>query len=62
MPFPSDGRPLLALVSTAALTVYDAVSVALWALLLFLVARGSRSSLTRDLFGVVLAVAALTGS
>jgi hypothetical protein len=41
---------------------YDVISVATWALLLCLVARRSRGSLTRDLFGVVLAVAALTGS
>jgi hypothetical protein len=41
---------------------YDVVSVATWALLLCLVARRARGSLTRDLFGVVLAVAALSGS
>ena len=31
-------------------TVFDVVTVAIWALLLFLVARRSGSSLTRDLF------------
>jgi hypothetical protein len=59
MPILSDGRPV-ALVPTAALSVYDAVVVVIWALLLFLVARCSKSSLTRDLFGLVVAVAALT--
>jgi hypothetical protein len=59
MPILSDGRPS-ALVSTAALTIYDVVSVAIWALLLFLVARRSKSSLLRDLFGLVAAVAAVT--
>jgi hypothetical protein len=54
-------RPL-ALVSTVALTAYDVVSVATWALLLYLVAGRSKGRLTRDLFGVVLAVAAATGS
>jgi len=47
----TDGRPL-AFVTTAAITAYDVVSVAMWALLLCLVARRSRGSLTRDLFGV----------
>jgi hypothetical protein len=61
MPILTDDRPL-ALVSTAALTVYDAVTVAIWALLLLLVARRSKSSLTRDLFGLVVAVAALSSS
>jgi hypothetical protein len=61
MPILSDGRPL-ALVPPAALGVYDAVVVAIWALLLFLVARCSKSSLTRDLFGLVVAVAALTST
>ena len=37
-------------VTTAALYVYDAVTVVIWALLLFLVARRSGASLTRDLF------------
>lgn len=54
----TDGRPT-AFLSTAALTVYDVVAVALWALLLFVVARRSKSSLLRDLFGLVVAVAAL---
>ena len=58
MPILSDGRPF-APVPTAALTVYDVVSVAIWALLLFLVARRSKSSLVRDLFGLVVAVAAV---
>jgi hypothetical protein len=57
IPILSDDRPL-ALLTTA----FDVLSVALWALLLYLVARCSRASLTRDLFGVVLAMAALTGS
>ena len=59
MPILTDGQPV-APVPTAALTIYDAVVVAIWALLLFLVARCSKSSLTRDLFGLVVAVAALT--
>ena len=61
MPILSDGRPL-AHVATAALTVYDVVSVAIWALLLFLVARRSKSSILRDLFGLVVAVAAVNAS
>jgi hypothetical protein len=61
MPILSDGRPD-ALIPTAALNVYDAVVVVIWALLLFLVARCSKSGLTRDLFGLVVAVAALTAS
>ena len=61
MPILTDGRPV-AFVPTAALNVYDAVAVVIWALLLFLVARCSKSSLTRDLFGLVVAVAALTAS
>ena len=61
MPILTDGRPV-ALVPTAALTVYDVVVVAIWALLLFVAARCSKSSLTRDLFGLVVAVAALTSS
>ena len=76
MPLLTNGRPL-ALFATAAPTAfvrlatqvaqagtnaYDAVSVATWALLLCVVARRSKSSLTRDLFGVVVAVAALNGS
>jgi hypothetical protein len=32
----------------------------MWALLLFLVARRSKSSLIRDLFGLVVAVAAVS--
>ena len=51
MTFLTDGRPL-SFVTTAALTAYDVVSVAMWALLLCLVARRSRGRLTRDLFGV----------
>ena len=43
-------------------TAYDAISVVMWALLLCLVARCSKGSLTRDLFGVVVAVAALSAS
>ena len=61
MPILSDGRPF-APVSTAALTVLDVVSVAIWALLLYLVARRSKSSLLRDLFGLVVAVAAMNVS
>jgi hypothetical protein len=61
MPFSTDGRPL-AFVTTAALTAYHVVSVAIWALLFYLAARRSRGSLTRDLFGVVVAVAAVAGS
>ena len=60
-PILTDGRPT-ALVSTAALTVYDVVSVAIRALLLYLVARRSKSSLLRDLFGLVIAVAAVHAS
>lgn len=51
-----------ALVSTAALTIYDVASVAIWALLLFLVARGSKNRLVRDLFGLVVAAAAIHAS
>jgi hypothetical protein len=40
-----DGRPLTFL-TTAALTAYDVVSVTTWAILLCLVARSSRGSLT----------------
>jgi hypothetical protein len=61
MPLPTDGRPL-AYVTTAALTAYHVVSVSMWALLLCLAARRSRGGLTRDLFGAVLAVAAVAGS
>ena len=61
VPILTDGRPL-APVSTAALTVYDAVAVAIWALLLFMVARRSKSSLLRDLFGLVVAVVALSST
>jgi hypothetical protein len=56
------GRRAFGYVATAALTAYGVVSVATWAFLLWLAARHSRGSLTRDLFGVVLAVAAVTGS
>jgi hypothetical protein len=49
MTFLSDDRPL-AFVTSAALAVYDTLTVAIWALLLFLVARRSGASLTRDLF------------
>ena len=49
MTFLSDGRRLR-FVTSAALNVYDAVTVVIWALLLFLVARRSSASLTRDLF------------
>ena len=51
MTFLTDDRPLT-FVTTAALTAYDVVSVAMWALLLCLAARLSRGSLSRDLFGV----------
>lgn len=61
MPILSDGRPN-ALLSSAALTFYDAVAVVVWALLLFLVARRSKSSVLRDLFGLVVAVAALSST
>ena len=54
-------RPI-ALVSTAALTAYDIVSVATCALLLYLVAGRSKARLTGDLFGIVLAVATMAGS
>jgi hypothetical protein len=57
-----DGRSLAVAATTALSTLRDVVSVATWALLLCLVARCSKASLTRDLFGVVLAVAALHGS
>jgi hypothetical protein len=60
MSFPTNGRPL-AFVTTAALTTYYVVSVAMWALLFYLAARRSRGSVMRDLFGVVLAVAAVSG-
>ena len=49
MTFLSDGRQP-AFVTSAALTVYDTLTVAIWALLLFLVARRSGASLTRDIF------------
>jgi len=61
MPILTDSRPV-ALAPTAALNVYDAVVVVIWALLLCLVARCSKSSLTRDLFGLVVAVAALSST
>ena len=61
MTFLIDGR-LLTSFATALLTVYDVLSVATWALLCSLVAGRSKGSLTRDLFGVVLAVAAVAGS
>jgi hypothetical protein len=59
MHIPIDSRRPL--VPTAALTVYDVIVVATWALLFWLLARRSKSSLIHDLFGVILAVAALTG-
>jgi len=62
MPLLTDGRPIAPVASTTINTAYDALSVVMWALLLFLVARCSRGSLTRDLFGVVVAVAALNAS
>jgi hypothetical protein len=62
MPTPIDGRPLVLAVTTTLSTVRDVVSVATWALLLSLVARRNKGSLTRDLFGVVLAVAAFHAS
>ena len=49
MTFVNDGRPVT-FVTSAALTVYDVLTVAICALLLFLVARRSGTSLTRDLF------------
>jgi hypothetical protein len=49
MTFRTDGRPTAFV--TRVLTVYDTLTVALWALLVFLVARRSGASLTRDLFG-----------
>ena len=61
MTFLTDGR-FFAFVATAATTAYDVVSVATCSLLLWLVERGSKGNLTRDLFGVVLAVASLTAS
>jgi hypothetical protein len=61
MPILTDGQPV-APVPTAALTIYDAVVVAIWALLLFLVARRSKNNLLRDLFGLVVAVAALSST
>jgi hypothetical protein len=61
MPFSTD-RPPLAFVTTAALTAYHVVAVAMCALLFWLAARRSRGRLTRDLFGIVLAVSALAGS
>ena len=48
-------------VAQAGTTACDAVAVATWALLLCVVARRSKSSLTRDIFAVVAAVAALNG-
>lgn len=62
MPLLTDGRPP-ALVAPAAFNIaFDAIAVVMWALLLCLVARCSKGSLTRDLFGVVVAVAALSTS
>ena len=46
MPILSGDRPL-ATISTA----LDIAAVAIWALLLWLVTRGSKVGLTRDLFG-----------
>jgi hypothetical protein len=62
MPLLTDGRPLALVTSATFNTAYDAISVVMWALLLFLVARCSKGSLTRDLFGVVIAVAAMNPS
>lgn len=50
MTFLTDGR-LLALVTTAAITAYDILSVATWSLLFWLAAGRSKGRLTRDLFG-----------
>jgi hypothetical protein len=61
MTFLIDGR-LLTSVATAALTLYDIVSVATCALLCSLLAGRSKASLTRELVGVVLAVAGVAGS
>ena len=47
MPILSGDRPLATIT-----TVLDTVSVALWALLLCVVTRCSKVSLTRDLFGI----------
>ena len=49
MTFLNDGRPRT-FVTSAALTVYDAMTVAICALLLFLVARLTGASLNRDVF------------
>jgi hypothetical protein len=49
MTFFSGDRPL-AFVTTTARAVYDTMTVAIWALLLFLVTRRSGDNLTRDLF------------
>jgi hypothetical protein len=46
MPILSSDRPLVT-ISTA----FDIAAVAIWALLLWLVTRGSKVSLTRELFG-----------
>jgi hypothetical protein len=62
MPLLTDSRPLAPVTSAAFNTVFDAFSVVMWALLLCVVARCSKGSLTRDLFGVVVAVAALHAS
>jgi hypothetical protein len=62
MPLLTDGRPLALVASASFNTAYDALSVVTWALLLCLVARCSKGSLTRDLFGVVIAVAAMNPS
>ena len=62
MPTLIDGRPLALAATTALSTVLDVVSVATWALLLSLVTRRSKGSLRRDLFGIVLAVAAFHAS
>ena len=57
-----DGRPLALAATEALSTLRDVVAVAMCALLLCLLARCSKASLTRDLFGVVLAAAAVVGS
>ena len=59
MPILTDGRPFAPGASATMTIVLDILAIATWALLLCLVARRSKSSLTRDLFGVVVAVAAL---
>ena len=62
MPLLTDSRPLALVAPVTFTTAFDAIAVAMWALLLCLVARCSKGSLTRDLFGVVVAVAALNAS